>query len=309
MQLAHLECTGPHSLGTEFLRHVVEESIWIWYAHAKARATLLKARLGPGSTTAWALQELCLHQQAEMEGVQRELLEEARLPEAYSPGLPNSPFPCRGLHTYARRAHNTHSPACLPLAVGRHPGLLPFGNSAFGTAAHTHPNTPARSGGAQPKPEPTHTHPHRTPQPGVAGYRGSAHMSTHTPQHPSQEWWGAAETRTQTHTPTPQAPARSGGVRGKHAHQNAHPNTPATSGGAQPKPEPKHTHPHRTTQPGVAGCKRSAKTSTHTPQLPSQGWRGAAETRAQTQPRPKHHTTVGNPVSIARALRQPVPCR
>ena len=27
MQLAHLECTGPHSLGTEFLRHVVEESI------------------------------------------------------------------------------------------------------------------------------------------------------------------------------------------------------------------------------------------------------------------------------------------
>ena len=47
----------------------------IWYAHAKARATLLKARLGPGSTMAWALQELRLHQQAEREGVQRELLE------------------------------------------------------------------------------------------------------------------------------------------------------------------------------------------------------------------------------------------
>ena len=55
MLLAHLECTGPHSLGREFLRHVVEESIRIWYAHAKARATLLKARLGPGSTMAWAL--------------------------------------------------------------------------------------------------------------------------------------------------------------------------------------------------------------------------------------------------------------
>ena len=52
MQLAHLEYTGPHSLGTEFLRHVVEESIRIWYAHAKVRATLLKARLGPGSTMA-----------------------------------------------------------------------------------------------------------------------------------------------------------------------------------------------------------------------------------------------------------------
>ena len=75
MQLAHLECTGPHALGTEFLRHVIEESIRVWYAHAKARATLLKARLGPGSTMAWALQELRLHQQAEQEGVQRELLE------------------------------------------------------------------------------------------------------------------------------------------------------------------------------------------------------------------------------------------
>ena len=75
MQRAHLECTGPHTLGTEFIRHVVEGSIRVWYAHAKARATLLKARLGLGSTMAWALQELRLHQQAEREGVQRELLE------------------------------------------------------------------------------------------------------------------------------------------------------------------------------------------------------------------------------------------
>ena len=75
MQRAHLECTGPHALGTEFLRHVIEESIRVWYAHAKTRATLLKARLGPGSTMAWALQELRLHQQAEREGLQRELLE------------------------------------------------------------------------------------------------------------------------------------------------------------------------------------------------------------------------------------------
>ena len=54
MQRAHLECPGPHTLGTEFIRHVVEESIRVWYAHAKARATLLKARLGLGSTMAWA---------------------------------------------------------------------------------------------------------------------------------------------------------------------------------------------------------------------------------------------------------------
>ena len=76
----------------------------------------------------------------------------------------------------------------------------------------------------------------------------------------------------------------------------------------QPEPEPNHTHPHRTTQPGVAGYKMSAQTSAQTPQHPSQEWRGAAETRTQPQPRPKHkrHGTVGNPVSMARALRQPV---
>ena len=44
------------------------------YAHAKARATLLKARLGTGGTMARVLQELRLHQRAEREGVQRELL-------------------------------------------------------------------------------------------------------------------------------------------------------------------------------------------------------------------------------------------
>ena len=46
MQRAHLECAGPHAPGTEFIRHVIDESIRVWYAHANARATLLKARLG-----------------------------------------------------------------------------------------------------------------------------------------------------------------------------------------------------------------------------------------------------------------------
>ena len=69
-----MECSGPHTLGKGFIRHIIEESIRVSYAHAKARATLLKARLGPGSTMAWVLQELRLHQQAEREGVQRELL-------------------------------------------------------------------------------------------------------------------------------------------------------------------------------------------------------------------------------------------
>ena len=77
---------------------------------------------------------------------------------------------------------------------------------------HAHSIIPARSGGAQPKPEPKHTYPHRTPQPGVAGYKRTSHTSTHTPQQPSQEWRGAAETRAQAHTTTPHTSARSGGV-------------------------------------------------------------------------------------------------
>ena len=69
-----MDCSGPHTLGMEFVRDVIEESIRIWCAHAKARATLLKARLGPNSSMAWVLQELRLHQQAEREGVPWELL-------------------------------------------------------------------------------------------------------------------------------------------------------------------------------------------------------------------------------------------
>ena len=225
--------------------------------------------------------------------------------------------------------------------------------SVAGTQTHKHPNTPARSGGTQPKPKPKRTHPRCTPQPGVAGYERGAHTSTYTPQHPSQEWRDAAKTRAQTHTHAPHTPARNGGVQGERAHEHTHPNTPTRSGEAQPKAEPKQRHPHHTPQPGVAGYKRSGHMNTHTPQHPSQEWQGAAETRAQahtstphtparsggvqaerahkhtptpspqpgvagrtetrpqTQPGPthNHHTTVGNPVSIARALRQPVPCR
>ena len=175
------------------------------------------------------------------------------------------------------RAHeHTHSLTTQPEVAGRsrnpssnshthttHPSQEWRGASEPHTRAHTQPNTPGRSGGAQPKPEPKHTHPRRTAQPREAGYRNSTHISTHTPQHPSQEWRGEAETRVQTHAPTPHTPARSGGVQAQRA--------------------------HRTLQPGVAGCKRSAHMSTHTAQQRSQEWRGAAKTRAQAHT-PKPHT-------------------
>ena len=43
---AHMECSGPHALGIDFIRNVIEESTRVWYAHGKARATLVKACLG-----------------------------------------------------------------------------------------------------------------------------------------------------------------------------------------------------------------------------------------------------------------------
>ena len=256
--------------------------------------------------------------------------------------------PQPGVAGYKRSAHtSTHIP--------QHPSQEWRGAAETGAQAHTPtPHTQARSGGAQPKPEPRHTHPRSTPQPGVAGYGAEcAHKPTKTPTpqsgvagrsrnpspsththiaRPSQEWWGAAETRAQAHTPTPHTQARSGGVQAEQAHKHTHtptpqpvevgpsqnpspsthahtahpsqgwrgtseartqghthPNIPARSGGAQLKPEPEHTHPQRTPQPGVAGYKRSAHTSTHIPQHPSQEWRGAAETGAQAHP-PTPHT-------------------
>ena len=234
----------------------------------------------------------------------------------------------------AERPHqHTHTPTPQPGVAGRSRNLSPNththgahpsqewrGASGAPKQAHTHPNNPGRSGGAQPKPEPKHTHPHRAPVPGVAGCKRSAHTSTHTAQHPSQEWRGGGATRSQTDTHTPRTRPNSGWVQAECAHEHTHspkpqpgvagrsrnpspnththtahpcqewpgasgartpahthPNTPARSGGAQPKPEPQHTHSRRAPQPGVAGCKQSADTSTQTPQHPSQEWRGAAE--------------------------------
>ena len=267
----------------------------------------------------------------------------------------------------AERPHqHVHTPTPQPGVVGcsqkpspnththtAHPSQEWQGASGARTRAHTQPNRPARSGGAQPKPEPKHTHPSRTPEPGEAGYRRSTHTSTHTRQHPSQEWRGAAKTRAQTHTYTPHTQARNGGVQAEGPHQHTHtstpqpgvagcsrnpspnththgahpsqewrvvsraptpahtqPNTPARSGGAQPKPEPKHTHPRRAPQPGVAGCKRSADTSTYTPQHPSQEWRAAGEKRAQTHTTSPHNPARSGGVHIERAdkhKRAPTP--
>ena len=117
------------------------------------------------------------------------------------------------------------------------------------------------------------THPRRAPVPGVAGYKRSAHTNTHTPQHPSQEWRGAAETRAQANTPTPHTAARSGGVQAERAHKHTHTPTP---------------------QQGVAGRSRSPSPSTHTHTThPSQEWRGTSGAGTQTHTHPKTPARCG----------------
>ena len=58
--------------------------------------------------------------------------------------------PAMPQHTYTQRAHNTHSPARLPVPVGRHPGLCPLvtaPSAQHNTAQHstTQHNTTQRS--------------------------------------------------------------------------------------------------------------------------------------------------------------------
>ena len=175
------------------------------------------------------------------------------------------------------------------------------GPSGARTQAHTQPDIPARRGGARPRPEPKHKHPHRTPQPGVAGYKRSAHGSAHTPQHPSQEWRGAAGTRAQAHTPTPDTPARSGGVQTERAHKHTHTPIPQPGvAGRSRNPSPRtHTHTAHPRQ-GWRGTSR-ARTQTRTPQHPSQKRGGAAKTRAQTHMPTPHTQARSGAVQAERA--------
>ena len=109
--------------------------------------------------------------------------------------------PAMPQHTYTQRAHNTHSPARLPVPVGRHPGLCLLvtclrhttNNADTTNTQHTtqhghraHPHTPQTHTTRDTPTREEHSHnrrvparsggePHTTtaggPQPGVAGNR------------------------------------------------------------------------------------------------------------------------------------------
>ena len=137
----------------------------------------------------------------------------------------------------------------------------------------------------QPKPEPKYTHPHRTAQPGVAGYNCSAHTNTHTPQYPSRDWRGSRNPSPSTHTPSAHPNQEWRGTSGARTQTHTDLNTRARSGGAQLKPDSKHTHPHRTLEPGIAGYRQSAHTTTQARE-PEPGMAGC---RLKPRPKRTHH--------------------
>ena len=77
--------------------------------------------------------------------------------------------PAMQQHTYTQRAHNTHSPARLPVPGGRHPGLC-----LLVIAPSAHHTTPHHT-------TPHHTTPHHTTPHHTTPYHTTPHHTT--PQH------------------------------------------------------------------------------------------------------------------------------
>ena len=115
----------------------------------------------------------------------------------------------------------------------------------------------------------------------------------HTPQHPSQEWWGAVENGGQAHTAIPETLASNGAVHAEHANRHTHPKTPARMGLVKPKPTPTRTHTYATHPGRKWRGKAKTRARTPTPQTPAKNGGVLAE--------PAHkHTDPNTPVRIAR---------
>ena len=87
--------------------------------------------------------------------------------------------PAMPQHTYTQRAHNTHSPARLPLPVGRHPGLCPLVTAPSAQHSTTQHNT------AQHNTTQHNTTQHNTTQHNTTQHNTTQHITTqhNTTQH------------------------------------------------------------------------------------------------------------------------------
>ena len=113
--------------------------------------------------------------------------------------------PAMPQHNYTQRAHNTHSPARLPVPVGRHPGLchLVIAPSAHHTTPHhttPHHTTPHHT-------TPHHTTPHHTTPHHTTPHHTTPHHTTphHTTPHHTTPHHTTPHHTTPHHTPGPLA--------------------------------------------------------------------------------------------------------
>ena len=168
-------------------------------------------------------------------------------------------------------------------------------------------------------------------------------MQTHTTKNKSQQpspnkrRWGDKTTRPGTRTPR----NRHHKAQPREKRAKNKPGQPSQEGRGTAETQAQHARPHHTPQQDTAGGKRSAHETTHVPKAgrnlstttnttnsrqkrdnttnragthpPKTRARTGGVNKTHTQPQagPKHkcRTTVGNPVSKARAVRQPVRCR
>ena len=102
--------------------------------------------------------------------------------------------PAMPQHTYTQRAHNTHSPARLPVPVGRHPGLchLVIAPSAHHTTPHhtTPHHTTTQRNATQPNTTQHNTTQHNTTQHNTTQHNTTQHNTTqhNTTQHNTTPW-------------------------------------------------------------------------------------------------------------------------
>ena len=110
---------------------------------------------------------------------------------------------------------------------------------------------------------------------------------------------------THAHTAHPKRERRSTGGARTQPRTLQHLNQERWDAGQNPSPTAKTANPNREKKGAT-----STRTQTHPTKTPAKG-DGLTGTQTQAQPGPIHRrqTKIGNPVPIARALRQPLPCR
>ena len=185
------------------------------------------------------------------------------------------------------------------------------GKAGYKRGAHTNTHTPQHPsqewrGAAATQAQPHIPAPH--PQPGGAGDRAArAQKHTQTPTPPQGVAGCSRNPDPSTHTQTAyqNRERRGGGEACIQPRTFQNPNQERWIAGRNPRPTANSANPSREKRGETTN-----RTQTHPPKTPARAGR-VTETQIQAQPGPKNkrHTTVGNPVSIARALRQPVSCR